>query len=101
MSLQIKLKSDRKYDDNNEQPRNIEFIEFTFLVSVNRVPVPNQPKYIEEIIKIGAKRYYEDPLTIILCFIYKNIDISTSSALKMAKELVKNDSSLRNFNNFY
>ena len=62
------------------------------MISINRVPVPNQPNIFEEIIKIWAKRYYEDPLTIILCFIAKNSDIATSSVLKMAKELVKNDS---------
>ena len=62
------------------------------MISINRVPVPNQPNIFEEIIKIWAKRYYEDPLTIILCFIDKNSDIATSSVLKMAKKLVKNDS---------
>ena len=37
-----------------------------------------------------AKRYCEDPLTIILCVIAANSDIATSDGLKMAKELDKN-----------
>ena len=57
------------------------------LPGVTRVPVGKQPKNIEEITKNMAKRYCEDPLTIILCVIAANSDIATSDGLKMAKEL--------------
>jgi GTP-binding protein EngB required for normal cell division len=57
------------------------------LPGVTRVPVGKQPKNIEEITKNMAKRYCEDPLTIILCVIAANSDIATSDGLKMAKEI--------------
>ena len=60
------------------------------LPGITRVPVGKQPKNIEEITKNMAKRYCEDPLTIILCVIAANSDIATSDGLKMAKELDKN-----------
>ena len=60
------------------------------LPGITRVPVGKQPKNIEEITKKMAKRYCEDPLTIILCVITANSDIATSDGLKMAKELDKN-----------
>ena len=62
------------------------------LPGITRVPVGKQPKNIEEITKNMAKRYCEDPLTIILCVIAANSDIATSDGLKMAKELDKNGS---------
>ena len=57
------------------------------LPGVTRVPVGDQPKNIEEITKKMARRYCEDPLTIILCVIAANSDIATSDGLKMAKEI--------------
>ena len=60
------------------------------LPGITRVPVGKQPKNIEEITKNMARRYCEDPLTIILCVIAANSDIATSDGLKMAKELDKN-----------
>ena len=60
------------------------------LPGITRVPVGKQPKNIEENTKKMAKRYCEDPLTIILCVIAANSDIATSDGLKMAKELDKN-----------
>ena len=57
------------------------------LPGITRVPVGKQPKNIEEITKKMAKRYCEDPMTIILCVIAANSDIATSDGLKMAKEL--------------
>ena len=57
------------------------------LPGVTRVPVGKQPKNIEEITKNMARRYCEDPLTIILCVIAANSDIATSDGLKMAKEI--------------
>ena len=62
------------------------------LPGITRVPVGKQPKNIEEITKNMAKRYCEDPLTIILCVIAANVDIATSDGLKMAKELDKTGS---------
>ena len=62
------------------------------LPGITRVPVGKQPKNIEEITKNMARRYCEDPLTIILCVIAANSDIATSDGLKMAKELDKNGS---------
>ena len=59
------------------------------LPGITRVPVGKQPKNIEEITKNMAKRYCQDPLTIILCVIAANADIATSDGLKMAKELDK------------
>ena len=57
------------------------------LPGVTRVPVGKQPKNIEQITKDMAKRYIEDPLTIILCVIAANSDIATSDGLKLAKEI--------------
>ena len=57
------------------------------LPGVTRVPVGKQPKNIEEITKNMARRYCDDPLTIILCVIAANSDIATSDGLKMAKEI--------------
>ena len=60
------------------------------LPGITRVPVGRQPKNIEEITKNMAKRYCDDPLTIILCVIAANSDIATSDGLKMAKEIDTN-----------
>ena len=57
------------------------------LPGVTKVPVDNQPKNIEDITKNIAKTYIDDPLTIILCVIAANSDISTSDGLKLAKEI--------------
>ena len=57
------------------------------LPGVTRVPVGKQPKNIEQITKDMARRYIEDPLTIILCVIAANSDIATSDGLKLAKEI--------------
>ena len=57
------------------------------LPGVTRVPVGKQPKNIEQITKEMARRYIEDPLTIILCVIAANSDIATSDGLKLAKEI--------------
>ena len=57
------------------------------LPGVTRVPVGDQPKNIEEITKNMARRYAEDPLTIILCVIAANSDIATSDGLMLAKEI--------------
>ena len=57
------------------------------LPGITRVPIGGQPKNIEEITKNMAKRYCDDPLTIILCVIAANSDIATSDGLKMAKEI--------------
>ena len=59
------------------------------LPGITRVPIGKQPKNIEEITKNMAKRYCEDPSTIMLCVIAANSDIATSDGLKMAKELDK------------
>ena len=60
------------------------------LPGVTKVPVGNQPTNIEDITKSIAKTYIEDPLTIILCVISANSDISTSDGLKLAKEIDEN-----------
>jgi dynamin 1-like protein len=57
------------------------------LPGVTRVPIGDQPKNIEQITKEMARRYVEDPLTIILCVIAANSDIATSDGLKLAKEI--------------
>ena len=57
------------------------------LPGVTRVPIGDQPKNIEQITKDMARRYAEDPLTIILCVIAANSDIATSDGLKLAKEI--------------
>ena len=57
------------------------------LPGVTRVPVGDQPKNIEQITKDMARRYAEDPLTIILCVIAANSDIATSDGLMLAKEI--------------
>ena len=62
------------------------------LPGVTKVPVGSQPDNIEDITKNIAKKYIDDPLTIILCVVSANSDISTSDGLKMAKEIDKNGS---------
>ncbi len=57
------------------------------LPGVTRVPIGDQPKNIEEITKNMARRYVDDPLTIILCVIAANSDIATSDGLMLAKEI--------------
>ena len=57
------------------------------LPGVTRVPIQGQPANIEEITKNMARRYVDDPLTIILCAIAANSDIATSDGLKLAKEI--------------
>ena len=57
------------------------------LPGVTRVPIQGQPANIEEITKNMARRYVDDPLTIILCVIAANSDIATSDGLKLAKEI--------------
>ena len=57
------------------------------LPGVTRVPIGCQPRNIEQITIFMAKRYVEDPLTIILCVIPANSDIATSDGLKIAKEI--------------
>ena len=61
------------------------------LPGITRVPMKNsdQPENIEEITTEMTKRYIKDPRTIILCVIPANNDISTSDALKLAKEVDK------------
>lgn len=55
------------------------------LPGITRVPVEGQPPNIEEITTNMAIRYCKDELTIILCVIASNADISTSDGLKIAK----------------
>ena len=57
------------------------------LPGVTRVPIGDQPKNIEEITKNMARRYVDDPLTIILCVIAANSDIATSDGLMLAKDI--------------
>ena len=57
------------------------------LPGVTRVPIGDQPKNIEQITKDMARRYVEDPLTIILCVIAANSDIATSDGLMLAKDI--------------
>lgn len=59
------------------------------LPGITRIPLKDsdQPKNIEEITKQIAFKYISDPRTIILCVIPANIDITTSEALQMAKNV--------------
>lgn len=55
------------------------------LPGITRIDVKGQ-KDIEKITTEMAKRYCEDPATIILCVIPANQDLSTSDGLKLARE---------------
>lgn len=57
------------------------------LPGITRIPMMNsdQKEDIEKVTTEMAKRYCNDPRTIILCVIPANADLSTSDALKMAK----------------
>ena len=57
------------------------------LPGVTRIPIGNQPTNIEEITKEMATRYCKDPLTIILCVVAANADITTSDGLQMAMRI--------------
>ena len=57
------------------------------LPGVERVPIGYCPTNNKEITQNIAKRYTDDPLTIILCVINANSDIFTSDGLRIAKEI--------------
>jgi len=57
------------------------------LPGVTRIPIGNQPENIEQITKEMATRYCKDPLTIILCVVAANSDITTSDGLQMAMKI--------------
>lgn len=57
------------------------------LPGITRIPMEGQDKNIEETTKNMAKKYCEDPKTIILCVVAANQDLSTSDALQMARQL--------------
>ena len=57
------------------------------LPGVERAAVGYAHKNIEEISLNIARRYVDDPLTIILCVIDANTDIATSDSLRLAKEI--------------
>lgn len=59
------------------------------LPGITRIPLHNsgQPDNIEEITKNMALHYVKESRTIILAVVPANADISTSDALKMAKEI--------------
>jgi GTPase SAR1 family protein len=57
------------------------------LPGITKISVGNQPKDIEQLTKDLVTFYCQDPLTIILCVIPANIDLSTSESLKIAQEL--------------
>lgn len=59
------------------------------LPGITRVPVGKQPANIEEITKKMAKKYCDDPMTIILCVIQANSDIAVSDGLQMARDIDK------------
>jgi len=59
------------------------------LPGITRIPLHNsgQPENIEEITKNMALHYVKEPRTIILAVVPANADLTTSDALKMAKEI--------------
>lgn len=59
------------------------------LPGITKIPLTgsDQGEDIEKITKTMSIRYCSDPMTIILCVIPANADISTSEALKLAKDL--------------
>ena len=59
------------------------------LPGITRIPLhgSGQPDNIEEITKNMALHYVKEPRTIILAVVPANADLSTSDALKMAKEI--------------
>jgi replication fork clamp-binding protein CrfC len=59
------------------------------LPGITRIPLhgSEQPDNIEEVTKNMALHYVKEPRTIILAVIPANSDLSTSDALKMAKEI--------------
>ena len=62
-------------------------ITFVDLPGINHIPVGYCPKNSEMIPHYIARRYTEDPYTIILCVIAANSDIYTSDGLRVAKEI--------------
>jgi len=57
------------------------------LPGVTRIPIGQQPDNIYTVTKEMAARYCKDELTIILCVVAANVDITTSDGLEMAREL--------------
>lgn len=62
------------------------------LPGITKVPVrdSDQPANIEELTTNLALNYVRDPRTIILCCVQANIDLSTSDAIKIAKQIDPN-----------
>ena len=60
------------------------------LPGIERIEIGFCPKNIEVIALNIAKKYIDDPLTIILCIIQAISDIFTSDSLSMAKEIDEN-----------
>lgn len=61
------------------------------LPGITKIPAKNSdhPENIEELTIELARKYIDDPRTIILCVVQGNIDISTSDAIKIAKKVDK------------
>jgi len=59
------------------------------LPGITKIPLTgsDQKDDIEKITKTMSLRYCSDPMTIILCVVSANADLSTSEALKIAKDL--------------
>ena len=59
------------------------------LPGITKIPLngSDQKEDIEKITKSMSLRYCTDPMTIILCVVSANADLSTSEALKIAKDL--------------
>ena len=57
------------------------------LPGITRIPIAGQVQNIEEVTKGMCRKYCGDPMTIILCVLPANADLSTSDGLQMAQQL--------------
>ena len=57
------------------------------LPGITRIPIAGQVKNIEEVTKGMCRKYCGDPMSIILCVLPANADMTTSDGLQMAQQL--------------
>lgn len=72
--------------------KNVPDLSLVDLPGITKIPIKgsDHPENIEDVTKNLCRKYIKDPKTIILCVVIGNVDVSTSDAIKLAREFDKN-----------
>lgn len=72
--------------------KNVPDLSMVDLPGITKIPIKDSdhPDNIEELTTNLCRKYIADSRTIILCVVMGNVDVSTSDAIKLAKEYDKN-----------